>query len=180
VRDGGEHLKPDYRAKNPQARVPALELASGQVIPQSPAILEYLEEIHPFPALLPGQPEERARIRAVCAIIGCDIHPLNNSSVLGWLRRNNDADEAAVNRWYAHWVTEGFCAVEALLASTSGPFAFGAEPTLADCYLIPQVFNARRFGVALDAFPRILAIDAHCATLPAFIAAAPDKQPDAG
>jgi maleylacetoacetate isomerase len=172
----GEQRRPDYLAINPQGRVPALD-AEGTILIQSPAILEYLEEVSPEPALLPDEPALRARIRAVCAIIACDIHPLNNSGTLAYLKDKMGQDRAAADQWYAHWVTQGFSAVERLIAP--GPFTFGAKPTFADVYLVPQVFNARRFNVSLAEFPKIVAVDAACAAIEAFRAAAPDRQPDA-
>jgi maleylacetoacetate isomerase len=172
----GEHRADAYRAVNPQARVPSLETRDGILI-QSPAILEYLDEIHPEPPLLPMGALARARVRAVGAVIGCDIHPVNNSGILAYLRDRLGQDEAARNAWIAHWIREGFSAVEALIAP--GPFAFGNRVTLADIYIVPQVFNARRFGVDLEAFPRIVGVAAACMALDAFAQAAPDRQPDA-
>jgi maleylacetoacetate isomerase/maleylpyruvate isomerase len=166
----------DYLKVNPQGRVPTLDV-DGTLIIQSPAILEYIEEVHPEPALLPSDPVTRAKIRAVSAVIGCDIHPLNNSGTLAYLKGKMGQDEAAVNAWYAHWVVEGFKAVEQLIEL--GPFAFGDKPTLADVYLVPQLYNARRFKVPLEAFPKIVAADAACNEIEAFRAAAPEKQPDA-
>lgn len=177
VRDGGEHRKPAYRAINPQMRVPTLELDDGTRIVQSPAILEYLEETCPAPPLLPSDPVARAHARAVAAIVACDIHPLNNSGTLAYLKAGLGQDQAAVDRWYAHWITVGFEAIEALIAPA--PFAFGDIPGLADLYIVPQVFNARRFKVSLDAFPKIRGIETACLDLEAFAAAAPHAQPDA-
>lgn len=173
----GEHRADAYRALNPQGRVPTLETEDGAVLVQSPAILEWIEETWPEPPLLPGDALRRAQIRAVCAVIGCDIHPLNNLSTLTWLKQKIGADEAAVSAWYAHWVSEGFAALETMLEP--GPYAFGAAPTLADLYVVPQVFNARRFSVPLDAYPKIRAVDEACRALPAFRDAAPETQPDA-
>jgi maleylacetoacetate isomerase len=170
-----EQTRPEYLKVNPQGRVPTLDL-DGTIIIQSPAILEYLEEAHPEPALLPRDPVMRAKVRAVSAIVGCDIHPLNNSGTLAYLKSRMGQDEAATNLWYAHWVAEGFKAVEQLIEP--GPYAFGDRPTLADIYLVPQVYNARRFTVPLDAFPKILAVDAACGGIDAFRAAAPENQPD--
>lgn len=177
VRDGGEHRTPAYRAINPQMRVPALELDDGQVLIQSQAIIEYLEETFPDPPLLPHDPLGRAKARAVAAVIGCDIHPLNNSGTLGYLRRGLGQEQAAIDAWYAHWIAAGFEAIEALIAPA--PFAFGDSPGLADVFIVPQVFNAWRFKVPLDDFPKIRAVEAACHDLPAFQAAAPDAQPDA-
>ena len=177
VRDGGEQKKPAYKAINPQMRVPALELDDGAILTQSPAILDYLEEVYPSPALMRGDPVARARIRAVADIIGCDIHPLNNLPVLGYIKTEFGQDQAAADRWYAHWITVGFEAIEQLI--DPGPFAFGTTPGLADVFLVPQVFNARRFKVPLEAFPGICAVEQACLALPAFADAAPDNQPDA-
>jgi maleylacetoacetate isomerase/maleylpyruvate isomerase len=172
----GEQTGEAYSAVNPQRRIPALDI-EGTVLPQSPAILEYLDEVHPEPPLLPVGALERAKVRAVCAMIACDIHPLNNTGPLAYIKKAFGQDQEAVDAWYAHWVRQGFDAVEKLLEP--GPFAFGPRPTLADVYLVPQVFNARRFKVPLEGYPRILAADAACASLDAFQAAAPDRQPDA-
>ena len=167
-----------FVALNPQGMVPALE-ADGAVLTQSPAILEWLEETHPAPALLPASPVDRAHVRAMAALIGCDIHPLNNLRVGKALRETFDADQAAVDAWAARWIIPGFEAMEALVGRHGAGWCFGDAPTLADCYLIPQIYSARRFNVALDAFPRLLAIDAGAARHPAFVAAHPDNQPDA-
>jgi maleylacetoacetate isomerase/maleylpyruvate isomerase len=170
-----EQTRPEYLKVNPQGRVPSLDL-DGTILIQSPAILEYLEEVHPEPALLPRDPLERAKVRAVSAVIGCDIHPLNNSGTLAYLKGKMGQDDTAVNAWYTFWITEGFKAVEQLMEP--GPFAFGDKATLADVYLVPQVYNARRFKVPLDAFPKIVAADAACNEIEAFRAAAPERQPD--
>jgi maleylpyruvate isomerase len=167
-----------FVALNPQGMVPALEV-DGAVLTQSPAILEWLEETHPEPALLPAGPVDRAHVRAMAALIGCDIHPLNNLRVGKVLRETFGADQAAVDAWAARWIIPGFEALEALVARHGAGWSFGAAPTLADCYLIPQIYSARRFNVPLDAYPRLLAIDARAAQHPAFIAAHPDAQPDA-
>ncbi len=172
----GEQKAPAYEAVNPQRRVPSLAIGDT-ILLQSPAILEYLDEAYPDPPLLPMGAVQRAKVRAVCAIIACDIHPLNNSGTLAYLKGVLQHDQAAVDAWYAHWVREGFDAVERLLEP--GPYAFGPRPTLADLYLVPQVFNARRFDVALDPYPKIAAVDAACAGIEAFRAAAPGNQPDA-
>lgn len=181
VRDGGEHHKDAYRAINPQGRVPSLALDDGKghqtVLTQSPAILEWLEERHPEPTLLPGDAEERAKIRAIAALIACDIHPLNNLNVMNYLKDTFNVAQDDVTIWYANWVTRGFEAIEALLPE-DGLFAFGDTPTLADIYLVPQVFNARRFNVALDKFPKIVARDATCQKIAAFATAHPTRQPD--
>lgn len=170
-----------YKAINPQGLVPALEIDDGQVLIQSPAIIEWLEERHPTPALLPADPEARAHVRALAAIVGCDVHPINNRRILQYLRKQFGADEAAVNAWCATWITSGFDAIEVLLAKDSarGDFCFGAAPSLADVYLIPQVESTRRFGVDMGQWPLISAVDAACSMLPAFAKAAPAAQPDA-
>lgn len=175
-----QHLKDEFKAINPQGLVPALEV-DGQVLIQSPAIIEWLEETHPTPALLPAGATERARVRALAAIVGCDIHPINNRRILEYLRKELGANEDAVNAWCATWITAGFDAYEALLAADTqrGEFSFGHTPTLADVYLIPQVESARRFKVDLGRWPLICAVDAACAKLDAFRLAAPGLQPDA-
>ena len=175
-----QHLKDEFKAINPQGLVPALEV-DGQVLIQSPAIIEWLEETHPTPALLPAGATERARVRALACIVGCDIHPINNRRILEYLRKELGANEDAVNAWCATWITAGFDAYEALLAADTqrGEFSFGHTPTLADVYLIPQVESARRFKVDLGRWPLISAVDAACAKLDAFRLAAPGLQPDA-
>lgn len=175
-----EHLGAAFKAVNPQQLVPALETGELTLI-QTPAIIEWLEARYPDPALLPADADGRARVRALAAIVGCDIHPLNNRRVLEYLRNTLGCDEAAVNAWCATWISAGFDALEALLAADAqrGRFCFGDAPTIADAYLVPQVESARRFGVDLSAYPRILAVDAACAELDAFRRAAPAAQPDA-
>ncbi|WP_372706135.1 maleylacetoacetate isomerase [Brevundimonas sp.] len=163
---------------NPQGMVPALEV-DGAILTQSPAILEWLEETHPEPALLPGDPVARAHVRAMAALVGCDIHPLNNLRVGKALCEGFGADQAAVDAWAARWIVPGFAALEALVARHGEGWSFGATPTLADCYLIPQLYSARRFNVPLDAYPRLLAVERTAQTHPAFAAAGPDLQPDA-
>jgi len=180
VRGGGEHRQPAYLGLNPAGLVPALE-DQGQVLTQSLAIVEYLEEIHPRPALLPEAPLDRARVRAIAQAIACDIHPVNNLRVLQYLTRELAADDAQKNAWYRHWVGVGMQAVEAMLAADArtGAFCHGDAPGLADCCLVPQVFNARRFGCDLSAMPTVLRIADTCAGLEAFRRAAPEAQPDA-
>lgn len=163
---------------NPQGMVPALEI-DGVVLTQSPAILEWLEEAYPAPPLLPADPVDRAHVRAMSALIGCDIHPLNNLRVGKALRETFGADQAAVDDWAARWITPGFQALEALVSRHGEGWCFGAAPTLADCYLIPQIYSARRFNVPLDAFAGLMAIDARASSHPAFVCAHPDAQPDA-
>jgi maleylpyruvate isomerase len=174
----GAQKAADYVALNPQGMVPALQI-DGAVLTQSPAILEWLEETHPQPPLLPVDPLDRARVRAMAALIVCDIHPLNNLRVGKSLREDFGADQAAVDAWAARWIVPGFTALEALVARDGDGWCFGNTPTLADACLIPQIYSAHRFNVPLDAFPHLLAIDAAARAHPAFIAARPDHQPDA-
>ena len=176
-----EHLKDAFKAVNPQMLVPALALDNGEVLIQSTAIIEWLEETHPTPALLPAGTSDRARVRALAAIVGCDIHPINNRRILEALRKQFNADEATVNAWCATWISAGFDAYEALLTADTarGAFSFGNAPTVADVYLIPQVESARRFKVDLARWPLISAIDQACSELDAFKRAAPAAQPDA-
>lgn len=174
ILDGGQQHKPDYKAINPQGRVPSLRTDEGQVLTQSPAIIEYLEERYPQPALLPQDLEERARHRAVAAIIGCDIHPLHNVAVLNRLR-GLEIGEADVMGWIRHWIAEGFHAVEALIGDEG--FCFG-EPGLADAYLLPQVYAARRFELDLSHYPKIARVEHLALQHPAFIQAHPDQQAD--
>ncbi len=176
-KDGGQNLKPDYRAVNPQMRVPTLMLDSGALLTQSLAIVEYLDEIHPQPPLLPRDALERAKVRALAQLIACDIHPLNNVAPLRYLKNQLGQDQAKIDAWYHHWVIAGFDALETMLGS--GRYCFGDTVTLADICLVPQVANARRLKVPLDKYPRIVAIDAACAKLPAFDQARPENQPDA-
>ena len=175
-----EHLSVAYKALNPQGLVPTL-VDGDQVLTQTPAIIEWLEERHPTPALLPSSPEDRARVRALAALVGCDIHPINNRRILEYLRKTLGCDDAAVNAWCATWINAGFEALEALLVvdTRRGDFCFGNTPTLADAYLVPQVESARRFKVDLSPYPTIVAIDQACSHLEAFQNAAPAKQPDA-
>ncbi len=175
-----EHLGAAFKAINPQGLVPAL-VDGDAVLTQSPAIIEWLEERYPTPALLPADPLARARVRALAAIVGCDIHPINNRRVLEYLRKTLGCNQAAVLAWCATWITSGFDALETLLAAdtTRGDFCFGNTPTLADVYLVPQVESARRFKVDVSPYPCIMAIDRACAALPAFQQAAPAVQPDA-
>ena len=176
-KEGGLNRKPDFRAINPQMRVPVLKLDSGEVLIQSLAIIEYLDELHPQPPLLPRDPLARAKVRALAQVIACDIHPLNNTAPLRYLKHQLGQEQAKIDAWYHHWILEGFEAIEALLGP--GPYSFGSEVTLADVCLVPQVANARRFKVPLDKFPKIVAADAACNKLAAFEKARPENQPDA-
>jgi len=177
TKDGGHQRKAEFKAVNPQMRVPALELSSGEVLTQSLAIVEYLDEIWPEPPLLPADALDRARVRALAQIVACDIHPLNNLLPLQYLKRTLKHEQPEIDAWYHHWVTDGFTAIEAMLGA--GPYAFGSQVTLADVCLSPQVYNARRLKVPLDAFPKIAAVEAACLKLPAFDKARPEQQPDA-
>lgn len=176
----GEHLGPAYIRLNPQGLVPALELDGGAVLTQSLAICEYLEETRPDPPLLPHEPERRARVRAFAQAIACDIHPVQNLKVLHRLEALG-LDAEARNTWGREVIADGLAACEALLAADGGAeaFCFGPGPGLADLCLVPQLFNARRFGVDLAAVPRLLAVEAACAVLPTFRAAVPERQSDA-
>jgi maleylpyruvate isomerase len=176
-KDGGQHRKPEYRAINPQMRVPALKLDSGEVLTQSLAIIEYLDEVDPQPPLLPRDPVERAKVRALALAIACDIHPLNNLAPLRYLKNVLGQEQSKIDAWYHHWILEGFEALETMVRP--GPYAFGGEVTLADVCLVPQIYNARRLKVPLDRFPKLVAIDAACAKIPAFEQARPENQPDA-
>lgn len=171
-----------YRDLNPQGLVPALQVGD-RVLTQSAAILEWLEETHPTPSLLPGDAGDRAAVRAMAALIACDIHPLNNLRVLKSLRGDFGADQSAVDAWAGRWITPGFEALEALVSEKDGvgekDWCFGDGPTLADVYLVPQLYSARRFHVPLQSFPRLLAIEANAVAHPAFQRAHPDRQPDA-
>jgi maleylpyruvate isomerase len=177
TKEGGLNRRPEYRAVNPQMRVPALALSSGDVLIQSLAIIEYLDEVYPEPPLLPADAIERAHVRGLADLIACDIHPLNNTSPLRYLKNALKHEQSEIDTWYHHWILEGFEALEDLIRP--GPYSFGAHVTLADVCLVPQVANARRLKVPLDKFPKIVAIDAALQKLPAFDKAKPENQPDA-
>lgn len=180
VHDGGHHHRPDYAALNPAELVPTLQ-DDSHTLTQSLAILEYLEEAYPTPALLPRAAVERARVRALALTIACEIHPLNNLRVLRYLKGELAIDEERRNAWYRHWVKMGFTALERQLSRDSPPgnFCHGNTPTLADCCLVPQVFNAQRLQCPLNDYPTLMRIHAHCEQLEAFQRAAPGVQPDA-
>lgn len=180
VNDGGQQLQEAYRAVNPTALVPTL-VDGSTVIAQSLAIVEYLEERHPEPALLPERPEHRAWVRSIAQSIACDIHPLNNLRVLKYLKHELGVDDEKKNAWYRHWAERGLLAIERMLADSAltGHFCCGDTPGLADLCLVPQVANARRFDCDVSAMPTVVRIDAACCALPAFVAAAPANQPDA-
>ncbi|MFI5001199.1 MAG: maleylacetoacetate isomerase [Reyranellales bacterium] len=177
----GEHTAPDYVAINPQKLVPALVLDSGQVLTQSLAILEYLEETHPAPPLLPKDPVDRARVRSLALIPTADIHPIQNLRVMNYLRDKYDQSEESTFAWSRHWIETGFAAYEASVAKDprTGAFSHGDQPTFADLCLVPQVFNAGRFKVDMTRFPTIRRIYDTSMKHPAFDAAQPAKQPDA-
>jgi maleylpyruvate isomerase len=175
----GDQRAPGYLEVNPQGFVPTLEI-DGLRLTQSLAIIEYLDEKHPKPALLPATPEDRAWVRSVALAIACDIHPINNLRVLKYLGKALKVEEPARDEWYRHWVREGFAPIEAQLAARArGAFCLGNAPTLADVCLIPQVANAHRLNVDMAPYPRIASINAACLAIPAFDAARPEVQPDA-
>jgi len=179
VRDGGEQHRADYRAVNPLGLVPALRHGPHTIV-QSLAICEYLEETFPQTPLMPPDRAGRARVRALVQTVCSEIQPLNNLGVTGYLKDTVGLDEAAVARWYAHWIARGFRALETWLRQPgSAGFCHGDGPTLADCFLVPQVYNAERFECDLQPYPRIREITARCRLLPAFRDAAPERQPDA-
>lgn len=184
LRNGGQQFAPDYLALNPDAVVPALIDQQGDhaaLLTQSLAIIEYLDETHPMPPLLPRDPVDRAYLRSIALTIACEIHPLNNLRVLRYLVRNLKVGEDDKNAWYRHWCEQGLASVETMLArdKRTGTFCYGDAPTLADCALIPQVANAQRMNCDLSRMPTILRINDACMALEAFAAAAPDRQPDA-
>jgi maleylpyruvate isomerase len=174
----GEQRRSEFLQINSQGFVPALVLDDGAVLTQSAAIVEYLDEVHPNPRLLPRDPLARAQVRALSQVITCDTHPLNNLRVLQYLEKVLGQDKATRDSWYRHWVRLGFDALERRLVSQAagGRFCHGDAPTLADVCLVPQVFNARRFAVDLGPYPRIVGIDAACRELPEFQSAAPERQ----
>ncbi|WKE64111.1 maleylacetoacetate isomerase [Gallaecimonas kandeliae] len=178
VKDGGQQHSAGYRALNPAELVPCLE-NEGLALGQSLAILEYLEETQGGPALLPAEPGPRALVRAFCQDIACDIHPLDNLRVLQYLKGEMGVSDEQKDSWYRHWIAVGFAALEQRLAKTAGQYCFGDTLTLADCCLVPQVYNARRFNLDLGPYPTLVAVAERLEALPAFIAAAPENQPDA-
>jgi maleylacetoacetate isomerase len=180
LRKGAQH-EAGFDALNPQHMVPALATDDGGLITQSLAIVEWLDETHPSPPLLPGTALERARVRSLALAVACDIHPLNNLRVLQYLTRTLNVGDAARDAWYAHWCEIGLRALETRLTREreTGRFCHGDAPTLADVCLVPQLANARRVPLDLAQFPKLLAIEQECLALPAFAAAAPSRQPDA-
>jgi maleylpyruvate isomerase len=181
LRNGGEQLLPAYRALNPDGVVPTFVDDEGHAIQQSLAIIEYLEETHPEPALLPRAALDRAWVRSLALQIACEIHPLNNLRLLKYLKTEFGISDEQKDAWYRHWVASGLATLEQRLAgdARTGAFCYGDTPTLADVFLIPQVFNAQRFHVDVTRYPTIERINAHAMTLEAFIAASPEKQIDA-
>ncbi|HUC98062.1 MAG TPA: maleylacetoacetate isomerase [Candidatus Polarisedimenticolaceae bacterium] len=179
-RGGGEQLKRAYKAINPQALVPALE-DEGRIFSQSLAIIEYLEECYPKPPLLPSDAAERAFVRSMALLIACEVHPIQNLRVLSHLKNDHKQSDEDTTRWARHWINLGLSALEQMIISVTkqGDFCFGQTPTMADLCLVPQLGNARRFGVDLSAYPKLLAIEATCMSLSAFADAAPANQPDA-
>ena len=180
LKDGGQQHGSDYQRVNPSELVPTL-VDGEHALGQSLAIIVYLDETHPEPALLPRDAPGRARVRALALTVACEVHPLNNLRVLQYLERDLKVDEAARADWYRHWIALGFASIETMLASDprTGAFCHGDAPGLADCFLIPQLANARRFATPLQAFPHVLRIEAACLALDAFARAAPQLQPDA-
>ncbi|KVC92005.1 maleylacetoacetate isomerase [Burkholderia ubonensis] len=180
LRDGGQQLKDEYRALSPDSLVPTL-VDGDAALQQSLAIVEYLDETHPEPPLLPNAPLDRAYVRSIALQIACEIHPLNNLRVLKYLKHMLQVPEEAKNDWYRHWIEAGFATLEARLANDprTGKLCFGDTPTLADICVVPQVFNANRFAIDTSRFPTIQRIYDHAMTLDAFKAAAPGAQPDA-
>jgi maleylpyruvate isomerase len=179
-RGGGEQLMPAYTAINPQALVPALE-DNGRILTQSLAIIEYLEETHPNPPLLPKDPADRALVRSMALVIACEVHPIQNLRVLNYVKTTYNQTDEQVNKWAQHWIDLGLAALQELIVAQPkrGKFCFGEVPTLADICLIPQLGNARRYGCDLSKYPTILDIEKNCNAIPAFVNAAPEKQPDA-
>ncbi len=177
----GEHRKPQFGAINPQQLLPALVLDDGHVLNQSLAIIEYLDEVHPNPPLIPKEPKARARVRSLSLLVACEIHPLNNARTLAYLRKQMGQNEEQVNTWYRHWVADGLAKLEAEMTRGpgAGKFSHGDAPTMADCCLVPQIFNAQRFNCDLAPYPTLMRVYAECMKLEAFDRAQPSKQPDA-
>jgi maleylacetoacetate isomerase len=178
VRNGGEHLLPAFRAINPAAAVPALRVEGASILTQSLAIIEYLEEAHPEPALLPRGPIERAKVRAAAQLIACDIHPVNNLRVVQHLKSSLGQSQESIAGWMRHWMRTGLNAY-ANVIDPAATFSFGEAATLADLCLVPQLYNAKRWHLDMTGLERLLAIEQRCLALPAFAWAAPESQPDA-
>ncbi|MSP38428.1 MAG: maleylacetoacetate isomerase [Deltaproteobacteria bacterium] len=179
-RGGGEQLMPAYTAINPQALVPTLD-DNGKIMTQSLAIIEYLEETHPNPPLLPKDPADKALVRSMALVVACEVHPIQNLRVLNYVKATYNQTDAQVNQWAQHWIDLGLAALQEMIHAQPkrGKFCFGDSPTLADVCLIPQLGNARRYGCDLAKYPTILAIENNCNAIPAFANAASEKQPDA-
>ena len=179
-RGGGEQLMPAYTALNPQGLVPALE-DNGRVLTQSLAIIEYLDETHANPPLLPKEPADRALVRSMAMVIACEVHPIQNLRVLQYVKATYNQTDEQVNKWAQHWIDLGLAALQEMIVAQPkrGKFCFGAIPTLADICLVPQLGNARRYGCDLSKYPTILEIETNCNAIPAFASAAPENQPDA-
>lgn len=175
----GEHRRPEYTRLNPQGLVPALVEDDGTFLTQSLALMEYLEETHPQPPLLPREPKARARVRSLSLLIACEIHPLNNLRALTYLRKTLALGEDQVNAWYRHWIADGMTKLEAELAGPgTGRFCHGDAPSMADCCLVPQIFNAKRYNCELAPYPEAMRVFDECMKLEAFDRAQPSKQPD--
>ncbi|WP_417559822.1 maleylacetoacetate isomerase [Marinomonas sp.] len=175
----GEQSSMDYIRINPSKGVPVLITDDEQTLSQSMAIIDYLDKTHPIPRLIPADNMDRSRVLELANVIACDMHPVNNLRILGYLKKEIGISDEQKNDWYQHWINEGFTAVETLLTRHGhGSYCFGEQPTLADCCLVPQVANALRFGCDLSTFPKVLAVYEHCQQQPAFQQAAPDQQPD--
>ncbi|HEX6769658.1 MAG TPA: maleylacetoacetate isomerase [Candidatus Binatia bacterium] len=179
-RGGGEQLMPAYQALNPQGLVPALE-DNGRILTQSLAIIEYLEETHPNPPLLPQNPADKALVRSMALVIACEVHPIQNLRVLNYVKATYNQTDEQVNKWAQHWIDLGLSALQEMIIGQSkrGKFCFGDSPTLADICLVPQLGNARRYGCDLSKYPKILEIEKNCNAIAAFADATPEKQPDA-
>jgi maleylacetoacetate isomerase len=179
-RGGGEQLSAAYKAINPQALVPALE-DNGRILTQSLAIIEYLDEKHPTPPLLPENAADKALVRSLAMVVACEVHPIQNLRVLNYVKKEYNQTDEQVNRWAQHWIDLGLSALEQMIGAGAqrGNFCFGDKPTLADICLVPQLGNARRYGCELSKYPAILEIEKNCMALAAFTNAAPEKQPDA-
>ena len=180
LRDGGEQHAPPFSDLNPQELVPVL-MHGNRILRQSMAIMEYLDETWPTPPLMPATARDRQRVRALAQVIACDIHPLNNLRVLQYFEQEWNVPQPERDEWVRHWIMEGLAAAEAMVADhpSTGTYCEGNIPSLADCCLIPQIYNARRFGVDMGRFPALQRIEAACLELPAFDAARPERQPDA-
>ena len=178
LNNGGEQHSSHYTSLNPMKLLPTL-VDKETVLSQSLAIVEYLEEAYPDTvSLLPNNPKKRAQVRSFSQMIACDVHPLNNLRVLQYLNQSFNVDHEQRQKWYIHWITMGFDALEKVLVKQPGTFCFGDTPSLADCCLVPQIYNAKRFNMSLDSYPHIESVYKHCMDYPAFIQAAPEQQPD--